>query len=245
MKGYDDEMTAAGRRLEDEDIICCILAGLDFEYNPFVEAFTFKADPQTLNDLYSQLLTAEARAESQKEHQEISVNAAFMGGRGGGHGPMRGRGDSGSRGGHGDSRGNNCKIPCQVCDKTCHSALRCCKRLDASYNGEEKYVNIATTGYNVNTEWYMDTGATNHITSELDKLTTREKYGGGDLVHTTSGLGMPIFHIGQSTIHSRDRNLILKDILHVPTASKNLVFVHKFTHDSNAFFEIHPWYFFS
>jgi hypothetical protein len=158
---------------------------------------------------------------------------------------MRGRGDGGSCGGRGDGCGNNRKIPCQVCGKTGHCALCCYKILDASYNGEEKYANIATTGYYVNTEWYMDTGATDHITSELDKLTIREKYGGGDLVHTASGSGMLIFHIGQSTIHFRDCNLILKDILHVPTSSKNLVSVHKFTRDNNAFFEIHPWYFFS
>jgi hypothetical protein len=53
---------------------------------------------------------------------------------------------------------------------------------------------------------------------------------------------MPIHHIGQSTIHSHDRDLILRNILHVPSASKNHVSIHKFTPDNNAFFEIHPWY---
>jgi hypothetical protein len=125
-----------------------------------------------------------------------------------------------------------------------HSALRCYKRFVASYNGEEKYANATTTGYNMGTEWYTDTGATDHISSELDKVTTPEKYGSGDQVHTASGSSMPICHIGQSTIHSRDRNFILKDILHVPTALKNLISVHKFTHHNNAFFEIHPWFFF-
>jgi hypothetical protein len=99
---------------------------------------------------------------------------------------------------------------------------------------------VATTGYNVDTEWYTDTGATDHITSELFKLTIREKYGGSDLVHTASSSGMPISHIGHTTIHSHDRDLIIKDILHVPDASKNLVSVHKFTYDNNAFFEFHP-----
>jgi hypothetical protein len=51
---------------------------------------------------------------------------------------------------------------------------------------------------------------------------------------------MPISQVGQSTIYSRDHNLILKDILHVPNASKNLVSVHKFTYDNNVFFEFHP-----
>jgi hypothetical protein len=60
MKGFTDEMAAVGKHLDDEEVITYILAGLDFEYNPFVEAFMVKTEPQTLNDLYSQLLTAEA-----------------------------------------------------------------------------------------------------------------------------------------------------------------------------------------
>jgi hypothetical protein len=236
MKGFIDEMATVGKRLEDEEVICYILAGLDVDFNPFVKAFTAKTEPQTLHDLYSQLLITEARVESQKEQQHISVHAAYGGGGRGGHG------DGGfRRGGRNGGRGN--KIPCQVCGKTGHSALRCYKRLDASYNGEEKHVNVATTGYNVDTEWFTDTGATDHITSELDKLVIRKKYGGSDQVHTISGSGMPISHIGQGTTHSHDRDLILKDILHVPNTSKNLVSVHKFTYDNNAFFEFHPWYF--
>jgi hypothetical protein len=64
MKGFADEMAAAGKRLDDEDVICYILAGLDVDFNPFVEAFTAKTKPQTLHDLYSQLLIAEAWVES-------------------------------------------------------------------------------------------------------------------------------------------------------------------------------------
>jgi hypothetical protein len=126
--------------------------------------------------------------------------------------------------------------PCQVCNKIGHSALDCYKLFDVDYTGEEKQANVVTTGYNVDTDWYTDTCATNHITPELDKLTTREKYSGSDQVHTASGSCMPIAHIGQFTVHTRSRDLVLKDILHVSNASKNLVSVHKFTYDNNAFF---------
>jgi hypothetical protein len=51
MKGFADEVAAAGKRLDE--VICYILAGLDVDFNPFVEAFTAKTEPQTLNDLYS------------------------------------------------------------------------------------------------------------------------------------------------------------------------------------------------
>jgi hypothetical protein len=94
-----------------------------------------------------------------------------------------------------------------------HSALRCYKRFDANYNGEEKYANTITSSYNIDTNWYTDTGATDHIMSELEKLVTREKYNGADKVHVVNGSGMPISHVGQSTIYTHDRNLILTDIL--------------------------------
>jgi hypothetical protein len=160
MKGYADEMDVAAKCLDDEEVICYILVGLVIDFNPFVEAFTAKTEPHTLNDMFPQLLTVEARVESQKEQQQISVNAAFRGGKGG-HGGFRGGcSDGGSfRGGCGGGRGGGRKIPCQVCGKPGHTSMRCYKRFDASYNGgDAKHANVATSGYNVDTEWYTDTG---------------------------------------------------------------------------------------
>lgn len=49
---------------------------------------------------------------------------------------------------------------------------------------------MVTDSYGVDTNWYADTGATHHITGELDKLTVRDKYHGHDQVHTASGSGL-------------------------------------------------------
>jgi hypothetical protein len=38
--------------------------------------------------------------------------------------------------------------------------------------------NAEGQGYSIDTAWYSDTGATDHITGELDKLAVREKYNG-------------------------------------------------------------------
>lgn len=40
---------------------------------------------------------------------------------------------------------------------------------------------------NVAAATYMDTGANDHITGDLEKLAMREKYSGNDQIHTTSG----------------------------------------------------------
>jgi len=92
----------------------------------------------------------------------------------------------------------------------------------------------------VDTNWYMDTGATGHITGELDRLTVRDRYNGGDQVHTASGSGMKIDHIGHSTLCFPSSQIHLKNVLHVPQASKNLVSVNRITRDNNVFLEFHP-----
>jgi histone deacetylase 1/2 len=96
------------------------------------------------------------------------------------------------------------------------------------------------TNYGVDTNWYMDTGATDHITGELEKLTVRDRYHGGDQVHTSSGSGMEINHIGHSVLISPSNKLHLRNMLHVPQANKSLVSVNHFTHDNNVFLEFHP-----
>ena len=56
--------------------------------------------------------------------------------------------------------------------------------------------------YGVDTNWYTDTGATDHVTSELDRLTVQEKYTGNDKIRTANGAGMNINHIGNAIVRT-------------------------------------------
>jgi hypothetical protein len=108
---------------------------------------------------------------------------------------------------------------------------------------DERHAGAAMNSYSVDSNWYADNGVTDRITGELEKLSVREKYNGGDQVHTANGVGMNIRHIGHSTIHTPDKNLNLRNILHVPITKKNLVSVHRLTFDNNVYFEFHPDFF--
>lgn len=55
---------------------------------------------------------------------------------------------------------------------------------------------------------------------------------------------MDISHVGYATVHTPIRNLHLKNILHVPTAKKNLLSVHHFTTNNHAFMEFYLDFFF-
>jgi histone deacetylase 1/2 len=103
--------------------------------------------------------------------------------------------------------------------------------------------NGSTSSYPVNPSWYADTAATDHLTNNLNKLTMQERYHGKDHVQTANGTGMRITHIGQFIIPTSSHSLHLKNILHVPSVTRNLLSVKRFTSDNNVFFKFHPWYF--
>jgi hypothetical protein len=82
-----------------------------------------------------------------------------------------------------------------------------------------------------------------HIAGELEKLSLREKYHGGEQIHAANDIGMDISHVGEAIIYTHNRNLKVKQLLHVPQATKNLVSVHRFAVGNNVFLEYHPDFF--
>ena len=54
---------------------------------------------------------------------------------------------------------------------------------------------------------------------------------------------MEIAHIGHLVLHTPHSSIELRNILHVPSSSMNLLSAHKVALDNNAFIEIHPFFF--
>src|SRR6266542_466753 len=98
-----------------------------------------------------------------------------------------------------------------------------------------------TQSHSVDASWYLDTGATDHLTSDLAQLQVQEPYQGQEQVHTANGSGMRISHVGQALLPaSSSRPLYLRNVLRVPDVTKNLLVVHPFTRDNHVFVEFHP-----
>jgi hypothetical protein len=74
-------------------------------------------------------------------------------------------------------------------------------------------------------------------------LAIGDAYKGHDRVNTANGQGMSISHVGHSIIRNPSKNFQLRNVLHVPNASKNSLFVHRFTYDNHVFIEFHPFLF--
>jgi hypothetical protein len=163
------------------------------------------------------------------------------GGFGRGHIPGRGRSQGFNNGGNNGDEYN--RVECQLCGKKWHIVLKCFKHFNRAYTGEEKSASTATTYYDVDTNWYGDSCATDHITMVLEKLTVCDKYLSNDQIHIASGSGMRITQVGRSVIHTPNRHLFLYNVLYVLEANKNLVSVHYFTCDNHVYLELHPWHF--
>ena len=75
--------------------------------------------------------------------------------------------------------------------------------MDESYQDEPSSAALVTTSsYKIDPNWYSDTGATNHITSDLGHLVVRKQYHGGEQVQVSKGAGLQMLHTSHSSINT-------------------------------------------
>ena len=205
---------------------------------------------------------------SVQDKKKFNNGQAFSG-RGNGNGSrgsfssQRGRGRSQGRG-----NWNSNKPQCQLCGKFGHVVLQCYHRFDQSFQGPGSQNGSQTHNFGHfspgggrgfgrgqmsalmaaqeqagggDTNWYPDSGATNHVTADQSNLTAKTEFFGPDQVYVGNGKGLEIKHIGHSSFISpySSKILTLHNLLHVPTITKNLLSVSKFCSDNNVFFEFH------
>jgi histone deacetylase 1/2 len=162
------------------------------------------------------------------------------------------------------SKKNAPRVVCQLCGVAFHTASKCFKRFNRNFLGlgndganTDRQVAMAMTaqggGYggghggqqSVDPAWYADSGATHHVTHELDRLTTKEPYYGTDQVHAANGRGMRIHNIGHALLPTpSSKPLNLNRVLHVPDATSSVLSMSILSHDNNVFIELHPYDFF-
>ncbi|KAK1664324.1 hypothetical protein QYE76_052483 [Lolium multiflorum] len=120
-------------------------------------------------------------------------------GNGGGYGNPRndgggrGRGNGGRNTGGGDGgngrNGRRFRPQCQLCGIWGHEAYDCRNRFNHDFQCSG---NSASTSSNDNNPWIMDTGASDHFTSELERLQLAERYLDKDQVQVANGTDEPV-----------------------------------------------------
>ncbi|KAK1618045.1 hypothetical protein QYE76_023562 [Lolium multiflorum] len=102
-------------------------------------------------------------------------------------GGAHGFGD-GNRGGRNGGGGSRSRPQCQVCGIWGHGALTCRNRFNHAYQADaQRSGNSASTSYHDERPWIMDSGATDHYTNDMDRMSFHERYLGKDQVQVANG----------------------------------------------------------
>ncbi|KAL4575776.1 hypothetical protein LXL04_011862 [Taraxacum kok-saghyz] len=238
--------------ISSDDLIGHILRGLDGSYGPFITAFMVKDDQSTVDDLIGLLRQEEARLEYDHQRHAVpppppnpnsSTLVALNVNR-----PLPRSNSSGSTSSpsgtrSGDSRRR--RTQCQLCSWPGHEAVDCWQRglsfsatKPRSQPRQSSQAHVAqhhSPSTVIDPAWYFDSGATDHVTPDFQKLNIAEEYNGLDKLQVGNGKLLNISHIASSSLHG----LKLPNVLVVPNIAKRLLSVSKLTSDNDIFLEFH------
>uniref|UniRef100_A0A2N9GZ53 Reverse transcriptase Ty1/copia-type domain-containing protein n=1 Tax=Fagus sylvatica TaxID=28930 RepID=A0A2N9GZ53_FAGSY len=184
-----DTLAAVDHPLNDIELISFLLAGLGSDYDSFVTSVNTRVEPLSLEDLYGHLLAHELRLVQNQPSVDLSTATANYAHKGSSNRGGRGNrfttpssagrtSSSGNRHTYGRGRGrgqssNGSRPTCQVCGKLGHIAFTCYHRFDKAYATERNphlQALLATPQPHSDYNWYSDTGASHHLTSDLSNL---------------------------------------------------------------------------
>jgi transposase InsO family protein len=242
-KALCDQLHAIGRPVDGTDKTHWFLRGLGPEFSSFSTAQMAQTPLPCFPDLISKAESFELFQKSLES--PMPTAAAFTASRGS---SQRGGGSSRYRRGRGNglshdssSHGQGRVQPsqgrrpprCQICRLEGHYADRCRQRYDRHQHEPSAHLaeafNVLCSVFEPEaSDWFLDTGASAHMTpthSTLDQSTT---YTGKDCVIVGNGASLPITHTGKI---SPSPDLHLLDVLVVPHLTKNLLSISKLTRD--------------
>lgn len=92
--------------------------------------------------------------------------------------------------------------------------------------------------------WYLDSGNIHHLKNNMANMQVKDEFRGNDRLIICNGEGLSIIHIGDATLNiqssktqSAYTHTILRDILLVPSITKNLLCILKIITNNNLYVE--------
>ncbi|KAG7599495.1 Reverse transcriptase RNA-dependent DNA polymerase [Arabidopsis suecica] len=170
-----------------------------------------------------------------------------------------GRGRGAGRG----SQGRGYQGRCQICGIHGHSARTCRQLASPQWSPPSQYPPppspnmwnqsspmpppnwqprahyTASTNYS-QAPWLLDSGATHHIATDISNMSIAGPYNGGEEVVVGNGAGLPITNTGSTTFPTPTKNLLLDNVLCVPTIKKNLISVNKLCRSNGVMVQMCP-----
>ncbi|PON95822.1 hypothetical protein TorRG33x02_083450 [Trema orientale] len=95
-----------------------------------------------------------------------------------------------------------------------------------------------------NSNWLLDSGASHHVTVDLNNFSFHSYYEGSEDIIIGDGTKLNITHTGSMNLPSIAGSFLLSNILCVPNMKKNLISVSKLCHSNNVSIEFLSTHFF-
>ncbi|CAL9010869.1 unnamed protein product, partial [Prunus brigantina] len=127
---------------------------------------------------------------------------------------------------------------CSTCSTNQHTTAQCPHK----FSGPDSFPSFAGahTLQPHDPNWYPDTGATHHMTGNLPSLQQPQSYTGNNSVFMGNGDSLPISHTGNIPLSLGQSQFSLRNVFGVPSLTKNLLSVARFTRDNLVFFVFAP-----
>ena len=231
-KNLADQLAAAGKPIDDQDLISFLLGGLQSSYTPFVTSFNFVSHDTdfTFEEFQAELLGYENLLDVNQSvpgmdsnHFAFSANKSKA--------PtyvkekrpplpptkMQNAGSSNYQP-HQHTRStspqhSNYHPVCQICGKFGHTAIDCFHHFDYSYQGRFPPQDLVAMVVETNATfdhqvWYMDSGANAHINSNATNLTHQQPFRESKTVTIENGSGLQVLNTGSTTFNFDQSNFI-------------------------------------
>ncbi|WJZ93380.1 hypothetical protein VitviT2T_012325 [Vitis vinifera] len=192
-------LIATGQPIFDDEVILYILSGLSPEYESVVVNITSK-NHITLQCVMFMLQNHEQRIESCESTTQVDVNGASV------HYATKERTLSTLVITEAMAITVDNLVVHEVCRKLVHIALKCYHQFDLSYQGQEAaanansantssttytnlqaYMTAPSSGDPNNNSWFLDSGATHHITTDSSNLASKNDYNGKEKLDLITG----------------------------------------------------------
>jgi gag-polypeptide of LTR copia-type len=156
----------------------------------------------------------------------------------------------GSWRGKGSDKSTSDRLVYQLCQKKGHTVDRCYKRFDNTYmpppprpfhhtfrKSSPPQALFVQPRQPIPEAWYLDSGASTHVSPDLNAFTSYSPYNGPNKLCVGDGKELDISNVGSGIILTTSNPLKLQNILHVPGISKPLISIIQLIVDDNIYVE--------
>lgn len=254
IKVCTDRLSAMGKPMDHEDITEKVLSGLDYEqFKSVIDAVNARDTPISFDELHEKLINKEATATLRAAVSlPATVNIAQ-------HRPytptpgLLGSAPSAAAAPNRPARPYLGK--CQWCRVQGHSLGGCSVFKQQfptivvpspSFNRAPKkpyhapQAHVATVSNPTAESWLLDSGASHHVTNDLNNLSLHCPYDNTEELTIGDGSSLPIHNTGSFTLHTSSHKFHFNNVLHVPNISRNILSISQFCKDNHMSIEFLP-----